>query len=134
MKADPRLHHTCINVSRGNLELVVEMFELFNCHIVYRPPQADNWAMVGQEQLRFAIQIAEVGDKPIADIDIKKRAHIAFISDDPQKLLDKVKVWAGKKGVNFREGGWSSVEKYFDLPDTFVNFVIEIMHSSIEKE
>jgi len=90
--------------------------------------------MVGQKQLRFAIQIAEVSDSPITNIDIKKRTHIAFISDDPQAIIDKVEIWAKSKNINFRQGGWSDKERYFDLPDIFVNIVVEIMHTSIEEE
>jgi hypothetical protein len=134
MKTDPRIHHYCQNVSQGTLESVVEMYELFNCRVVYRPDAKEKWAMVGQDQLRFAIQIAEVSDKPVQDIDKKRQVHIAFISDNPQEIIDKVKVWALGKGIKFREGGWSSIERYFDLPDVFVNFVIEVMHTSIEKE
>jgi len=89
--------------------------------------------MVGQSQLRFAIQIVEVDDKPIDDLDLKRKVHIAFLSDDPQALIEKVEVWAKDKGIQFRQGGWSEKERYFDLPDIFVNFVVEVMHTSIEE-
>jgi hypothetical protein len=32
---------------------------------------------------------------------------------------------------NIIRGGWSEKELWFDLPDVFTNFVIEIMHTSI---
>jgi len=134
METDPKLHHYCQNVSQGSLEDIIEMYGLLNCRVVYRPEGKNKWAMVGQDQLRFAIQIAEVSDKPIQDVDIKRQVHVAFISDNPQELIDKVRVWAEDKGIKFREGGWSKIERYFDLPDVFVNFVIEVMHTSIEKE
>jgi len=134
MKSDPRLHHYCQNVTRGHLTDVVEMYEMFNFKVVYTPPNNNRWIMVGQKQLRFAIQIAEVSDSPITNIDIKKRTHIAFISDDPQAIIDKVEIWAKSKNINFRQGGWSDKERYFDLPDIFVNIVVEIMHTSIEEE
>lgn len=134
MKPDPRLHHYCQNISKGYLETVIEMYALFNCRVVYRPPKGQGWAMVGQDQLRFAIQIAEVEDKPIADINQKKKVHVAFISDDPKGLISKVEKWASSKNLKFREGGWSPIERYFDLSDIFVNFVVEVMHTTIEKE
>ena len=133
MLPDPRLHHYCQNISKGYLETVIEMYELFNCRVVYRPSAEQNWAMIGQDQLRFAVQIAEVDEKPIENIDLKKRSHIAFISDNPQEIIDKVKIWAQNKGLKFREGGWSPIERYFDLPDIFVNFLVEVMHASIEQ-
>lgn len=131
---EPRLHHYCQNVTPGSLEKVIEMYTLLDLDVVYRPPKGTSWAMVGQKQLRFAIQISEVNEIPIADIDIKKRTHIAFISENPQKIVDAVREWARAKGFQFREGGWSPIERYFDLPDLFVDFVVEVMHTSIEKE
>ncbi len=133
MKIDPRLHHYCQNITRGNLDAVVEMYKLLNFKVVYTPPTKD-WIMVGQDEPRFAIQITQVDDKPIEDIENKRQTHIAFLSDDPQTTIDQVEEWAKSKGIEFRQGGWSSSELYFDLPDIFVNFVVEVMHTSIEEE
>jgi hypothetical protein len=44
-----------------------------------------------------------------------------------------VKKWAESKNIRFREGGWSEIERYFDLPDLFINSVIEIMHNSVDE-
>jgi hypothetical protein len=133
MKTNPSLHHYCQNITKGYLNDVVDMYKLLDFNVVYDPGGDAGWIMVGQKQLRFAIQIAEVSDEPIADIDVKKRTHIAFLSDDPKKVIGEVKTWATGKGLKFREGGWSPIERYFDLPDVFMNFVVEIMHTSIEK-
>ncbi len=131
---DPRLHHYAQNISNGTLEDVLEIYAILGCEIVYRPNNSYQWAMVAQQPLRFAIQIVEVEEKPISDIDLKRKVHVAFISDNPQEVIDKVEAWAQKKNIRFRQGGWSDKEKYFDLPDIFVNFVIEVMHTSIEEE
>ena len=134
MNVDPRLHHHSQQIVPGTLEDVMEMYKHLGCEVVYRPAGDMKWAMVGQGQLRFAIQIVEYSDAPIQDIEIKRRTHVAFISDDPQGLLNAIKQWAGSKNIQFREGGWSETERYFDLPGIFINFVIEVMHSSIEEE
>jgi len=134
MKPDPRLHHYCQSIAKGHLNDVVEMYTLLGFKVVYTPPGNAGWIMIGQEQLRFAIQIAEVADKPITDIHTKTQTHIAFISDNPQKVIDKIETWAKSKNLQFRKGGWSEKERYFDLPDIFINFVVEVMHTSIEKE
>lgn len=109
------------------------MYELLNCKITYRPSDNANWVMLGQDQLRFDMQITEIADPPIEDISKKRQTHIAFISDTPQEIIESVKIWAEEKGFKFRDGGWSEHERYFDLPDIFVNFVVEIMHSSVEE-
>lgn len=133
MKPDPRLHHYCQNITRGYLNDVVEMYSLLDLKVVYIPENKD-WIMVAQEPLRFAIQITQVNDIPISDVELKKRTHIAFLSDNPQAVIDKIDAWAKSKNIKFRHGGWSDIERYFDLPDIFTNFVVEVMHTSIEKE
>lgn len=134
MKTDPRLHHSCFNIAEGSLEKAIEAFALFDCVVVYRPSGDASWAMIGQKQLRFAIQLAEISGVPVQDMQEKRRTHIAFISDDPRAVIEKVSLWAKKEGIAFREGGWSKIERYFDLPEIFMDFVVEVMHSSIEKE
>lgn len=130
--SDPRLHHYSQQIVSGTLEDVIDMYKQLGFMVVYRPEGDTAWAMVGQEQLRFAIQIVEVNNSPILDIEEKRKTHIAFISDNPQAVIDKIKRWAEDKSITFREGGWSDTERYFDLPGLFVNFVIEVMHTSIE--
>ncbi|HEY4509015.1 MAG TPA: hypothetical protein VJC13_01880 [Candidatus Paceibacterota bacterium] len=134
MKIDPRLHHYAQNITKGSLPDVLEMYKIFDCEVVYQPNNGYQWAMVGQKQLHFAIQVVEVDEKPIPDLDTKRKTHIAFLSDDPRGVIKKVENWAISKNIKFREGGWSEKECYFDLPDLFVNFVVEIMHTSIEEE
>lgn len=133
MSVDPRLHHYAQNIVRGTLEDVLEMYQIFNCEVVYGPDSSQKWAMVGQSQLRFAIQVVEVDDQPITSIELKRKSHIAFLSENPKELINKVETWAKGKNIQFRQGGWSDRERYFDLPDIFVNFVIEVMHTSIEE-
>ena len=133
MKTDSRLHHYAQNIAKGSLENVLEMYKIFDCEVVYRPDNPPyQWAMVGQKQLHFVIQIVEVDEKPIAELDTKIKAHIAFITDNPREIIGKVENWAKSKNINFREGGWNEKERYFDLPDLFVNFVVEVLHTSIE--
>lgn len=134
MNPSARLHHYCQNITRGHLADVVEMYKLLDFDVVYDPGHNAGWIMVGQKQPRFAIQITEVDAVPIQDIDIKKRTHVAFISDDLQAVIKKIKEWATNKGFAFREGGWSEIERFYDLPDIFVNFVVEVMHTSIEEK
>lgn len=134
MDQNSRLHHYCQNITEGHLQDMVEMYKLLGCEIVYTPPDNATWFMVGQPPLRFAIQIAEVSEMPIENLNKKIQTHIAFISDNPKELVNKVKEWADNKGFKFRQGGWFDRELYFDFPEIFVNFVVEVMHTSIEEE
>ena len=88
--------------------------------------------MIKQKQVQISIQIIETQDQSIP---IKKKinTHLAFLSKNPQEDIEKIKQWSEDKNIKFRQGGWSDKELWFDFPDLFVNFVIEIMHTSIVK-
>lgn len=133
MNSNPRLHHYCQNIKEGYIDDVVEMYKILGLKITYIPPTKD-WIMIGQNGLKFAIQVAQANDFSVEDIDVKSRNHIGFISENPQKIINKIKKWADNKGFRFRAGEWSDIEKFFDLPDIFIDFVVEVMHTSIEKK
>lgn len=132
---DSKLHHYAQQIVPGSLKDVLEMYDKLGCKVIYSQTESKiPWAMVGQDQLNFVIQVLEDSLKPIEDLEVKKKVHLAFLSDNPQKLLGKIKNWAETKNIKFRQGGWSDKEFYFDLPDVFVNFVIEVMHASIVED
>jgi len=103
----------------------VEMYKLMDLDVIYTPSDNSSLIMVGQKQLRFAVRITDVSDKP------KKRTHIAFISGNPQEVVRKIRIWAESEGFKFRKGGWSdNIESLFDLPDIFISFVAEVLYTS----
>lgn len=129
---DPQLHHTAKRITPNSLEKVIEVFEQLRCKLTYRPDGA-RWAMVGQDGLAFDIQLVEVDEKPVQS---KTRAssHVAFISNTPAEQIERVEKWAAQNGIRFEKGGWSDKELWFDLPDLFVDFVVEVMQVSITQE
>ena len=131
MNINTQLHHCAQNITKNSLESVLEMYIIFNCNVTYRPNDGFKWALIGQDKLNFRVQIIETDEKPISDIEIKKNSHIGFISDNPKEVIDRVENWAKSKNIRFTKGEWSEKELYFDLPDLFINFVIEVMHTSI---
>jgi len=128
---ESRLHHCAVKISRGSLAQILEVFEILGCGVVYRPPNNRTWAMVSQRGTNFNIQLVEYDEKLVDDLELKRGCHVAFVSNEPQKLIDKAKEWAEKNNLQFRAGGWSERELYFDFPNLFINFVVEIMHTSI---
>lgn len=69
-------------------------------------------------------------DKPIPTKK-KVNTHIAFLSDKPKGDLEKIDKWAKINNVRINQGKWSNKELWFDLPDIFINFVIEIMDKRV---
>lgn len=57
----------------------------------------------------------------------KRRSQIAFLSDAPQADLQALAAWAQAQGLAASVGSYSEREFFLDLPDAFVDFVIEAM-------
>ena len=126
-----KLHHFAYTIRPNSLELVLELLEKLGCTLTYREKKA-RWCMVEQKPIPIDIQMIETEDQPIP-IKKKTNTHIAFLSDTPKEDIKEIKQWLEKKDINFKQGGWSDKKLWFDLPDVFINFVIEIMHTSIVK-
>jgi hypothetical protein len=132
MNKHPRLHHSAYKITKGSLEKVVEVFSLLGCTVTYRPEREYRWAMVGQAGLRYDIQLVETDEPSLPITTSKIGTHVAFISDDPQAVIQKIEAWSKEYDIKFITDGWSDKERYVDLPELFINFVIEIMHTSVE--
>ena len=124
-----KLHHVSYNIAPNSLELVLELLEKLGCPLAYREKNA-RWCMIQQKPNPINIQIIETKDQPIP-IEKKTNTHIAFLSDTPKEDIEEIKQWSKDNNIKFRQDGWSDKELWFDLPDVFINFVIEIMHTSI---
>ena len=125
-----RLHHFAYNITPDSLELVLELLEKMGCSSAHREEDA-RWCMIKQKSIPIDIQIIEVQYAPVSNIDKKTNSHIAFLSKNPKEDILKLEEWSKNKGIKFRSGDWSEKELWFDLPDIFVNFVVEIMHTSM---
>ena len=127
MKA--KIHHFAYNIKPNNLELVIELFEKLNCTLSYREGQA-RWCMIEQKPTQIDIQIIET-ENEVIPIKTKINTHIGFISENPNEDIKEIASWAKSKGIKLKQGLWSEKELWFDLPEIFTNFVIEIMDKSI---
>ncbi len=124
-----RLHHFAYAINQNSLEIVLELFEKFGCTLSYRDGEA-RWCMLEQKPINVDIQIIEVKGES-APIENKLNVHIAFLSNDPRGDIKKISEWCLNKKIIFRKGCWSDKELWFDLPEIFNNFVVEIMHTSV---
>ena len=128
---DLELHHFAHRIAKGSLEFVIELFEQMGFFVSYREKDA-RWAMIKQKSVNVDIQLIETDDKPLKT-DIKTNCHIAFLSDNPEKEVERIKEWIESKNRKFVQGKWSDKEFWFDLPEIFIDFVIEVMNTSIIK-
>ncbi len=57
----------------------------------------------------------------------KQRSQVSFLSDTPRPALEALAAWAQAHGLAATVGAYSDREFYLDLPEAFVDFVIEAM-------
>jgi hypothetical protein len=86
--------------------------------------------MIAQDGLDFDIQLIETKSTMLHD-ETRPNSQIAFISEKPLEDIEKVRRWAEGKNIMFTQNAWSDKEFYFDLPELFVDWVVEVMDVSI---
>ena len=125
----PLLHHFAFNIKPNTLELTVEILKLLNCTVSYRE-SGKRWCMISQDFIPVNIQLIEM-DAAVVPLRRKISTHIAFLSKSPKEHIKKIEEWAKDNNLKFQHGNCTDKEFWFDLPDIFINFVIEIMHTSV---
>jgi hypothetical protein len=57
----------------------------------------------------------------------KLRSQVSFLSETPHAALEDLAAWAWAHGMEANVGSYSGKEFFLDLPEAFVDFVIEAM-------
>ena len=57
----------------------------------------------------------------------KRLSQVSFLSETPEAHLKKLAAWARARGLEGSVGSYSTKEFYLDIPEAFVDFVIEAM-------
>jgi len=118
-----KLNHVANRVTKGNLELVIELFTSQLGFQLLRRIPTDVW--LRQPGSNIDIQFCET-DSPVVEGD-KHNSHISFLSRQPEVELQKLAGWFQSKGKQTKLGAWSEREFYLDVPEVFVDFAIESM-------
>lgn len=64
----------------------------------------------------------------------KHNSHLGFISSRPTEDRESIRQWSDDRGLATELGQWSDRELWIDLPDVFLDFVIEVMDRGILEE
>ena len=118
-----KLNHFANRVAAQHFETIVEMLkENLQFVELRRGVKAIHMRQPGANiDLQFTRS-----ESPGRDAD-KKSSQVSFLSKTPAEDLAKLADWAKARGLEGHVGSYSSKEFYLDLPDAFVDFVIEAM-------
>lgn len=133
------LNHCAFRVYKDDFEMVVSLFTDKLGFRVLRRKGSVVWMRQGETPVD--IQLCASDTKPETkgiDIDVlrrkdhreicdKSRSQIAFLSEQPEKELKQLAAEIEQKGYKTFVLGYSDKEFFLDIPDVFVDFVIEAM-------
>ena len=133
------LNHCAFRVYRDDFDMVVSLFTEKLGFMVLRRKGSVIWMRQGE--IPVDIQLCASDTKPETkgiDIDVlrrkdhretcdKSRSQIAFLSEQPEKELKQLATEIEKRGYKTFVLGYSDKEFFLDIPDVFVDFVIEAM-------
>jgi hypothetical protein len=125
-----QLHHYARRIRPKMLDSAIKIFEYLWCTVSYKPPNSNTRAMIKYPWIDTRIQFIET-DNPTEETEKKRNSHIAFISQNPEKALEEIKKTIESMWLQYIQWNRSDKEFYFDCPDIFIDFVIEIMNTSV---
>lgn len=118
-----KLNHVANRISKGSLDLMLELFTEELGFTLLRRTSTDIWLRQGNSNVD--IQFCETEAAVIGDD--KHNSHISFLSETPEKNLQELAEWFHQRGCETRMGSWSGREFWLDVPKVFVDFTIESM-------
>ncbi|MCX5497010.1 hypothetical protein OSH11_20060 [Kaistia dalseonensis] len=59
--------------------------------------------------------------------DDKLKSQVSFLSTTPQQDLEELAIWLRERGLNAQVSAYTTREFYLDVPEAFVDFVVEAM-------
>lgn len=118
-----KLNHVANRLNSRHFETVVEMLKTRLDFVELRRTERSIW--LRQPGTNVDLQFSR-SDSTTRDAD-KLRSQVSFLSEKPRQDLQELAAWAGEHGLEASVGSYSDREFYLDVPDAFVDFVIEAM-------
>ena len=118
-----RLNHCANRVEKQHFETVVELFRSKLGFVELRRSEMSIWMRQpgANIDIQFSQSTTENRD------DDKRGSQISFITGTPRESLEQLAAWLRSKDLQPVIGSWSEKEFFLDLPEAFVDFVIEAM-------
>ena len=118
-----RFDHVAHRVDARHFEAVLELFATRLGFVLLRRTERAAWLRQPGRDVDLQLSRSDAAQR---DAD-KRRSQIAFLSEAPKVALDDLAAWCRTHGLTAEVGAYSDREFFLDLPDAFVDFVIEAM-------
>jgi hypothetical protein len=122
-----RLNHAANRLAATHFETVVEMMKTRLGFVELRRTERAIW--LRQPGANVDLQFSR---SPTANRDTDKlRSQVSFLSETPREDLEELAAWTHEHGLKAEVGAYSDREFYLDVPEAFVDFVIEAMRPEL---
>jgi hypothetical protein len=122
-----RLNHAANRLDATHFETVVEMLKTKLGFVELRRTERAIW--LRQPGANVDLQFSR---SPSANRDADKlRSQVSFLSETPREDLEELAAWTHERGLKAEVGAYSDREFYLDIPEAFVDFVIEAMRPEL---
>ena len=118
-----KLNHAANRLSTEHFDVIVEMLRSQLGFIELRRTERAIWMRQEGANVDLQFTTSEVANR---DKD-KRGSQVAFLSETPRSDLEKLADWVREHGLDATVGSWSEREFFLDVPEAFVDFVIEAM-------
>ena len=122
-----KFNHVANRLDRRHFETVVEMLKVNLGFVELRRTERAIWLRQPGANIDLQFSRSDCLDR---DED-KIRSQVSFLSDTPRANLESLAAWAEAQGLRAEVGSYSDREFYLDVPDAFVDFVIEAMRPEL---
>ncbi len=118
-----KLNHVANRLDDRYFGLVVEMLKANLGFIELRQTERATWLRQPGANVDLQFNRSDTIDRA-AD---KSRSQVSFLSENPQAALEDLAAWAQAHGMEATVGSYSEREFFLDIPQAFVDFVVEAM-------
>lgn len=122
-----QLNHIANRLDARHFEMVVALFKEKLGFVQLRRTERSIW--LRQPGANVDLQFSQ--SPSVTRDEDKRRSQVSFLSDTPQAALETLATWARAQGLEATVGSYSDREFYLDLPEAFVDFVVEAMRPEL---
>jgi hypothetical protein len=122
-----KLNHAANRLDAKHFETIVDMLKARLGFVELRRTERAIWLRQPGANVDLQFSRSQIANR---DVD-KLRSQVSFLSETPRQDLENLASWAHEHGLNAKVAAYSDREFYLDVPEAFVDFVIEAMRPEL---
>jgi hypothetical protein len=122
-----KLNHAANRLDAKHFETIVDMLKARLGFIELRRTERAIWLRQPGANVDLQFSRSQI---PNRDAD-KLRSQVSFLSETLHQDLEELASWVREHGLEAEVGAYSDQEFYLDVPEAFVDFVIEAMRPEL---